>query len=108
MAARVSKQFHEWAQAECMRREMSIQSLITSAVEDYIISSPPDGDRAGRIITLGKLELYDDPRMRLWSAYLDKMPESKIETMVSAMKWDLLMKKSARRKGGRKRAAPKS
>lgn len=110
MAARVSRQFHERAQAECVRREMSIQSLITSAVEAYI-SSPLHGDMTGQpphIITLGTLDLYAEPRIRLWSTYLDKMPEDKIETMVSAMKWDLLMKKSARRKGGQKRVAAKS
>jgi hypothetical protein len=42
---------------------------------------------------------HPDPRTRLWATYLRKMPEAKIDVIMAAMKWDLQMRKSARRKG---------
>ena len=104
MAARVSKKFHERVQAECVQREMSLQKLLVEALEEYI-----NADSEGRPIPLAEIGVLDidEPEVRalkrLWSTYLHKMPEEKIELMVRAMKWDLQMKKSARRKGPRKR-----
>lgn len=107
MAARVSKKFHELVQAECVRREVSLQKLITSAVAAYIESDKAveddQEDGPAYLITLGP-----DPRERLWSTYLDKMPEAKIAQMLAAMKWDLLMRKSARRKTSSKKRGHES
>jgi hypothetical protein len=110
MAARVSKDFHERVQAECVRREVTLRKLLISALEAYFAADSDQGVPT-RVITLGRID-DDVPQIRaykgLWSTYLDKMPNEKIETMVHAMKWDLQMKKSARRKGPKKRIGRES
>src|SRR5262245_6155795 len=106
MAARISKSFHDRVEAECARRDLSLQKLVTSAVAAYIAQppdqEPPDPRNNDRGVPAHLLSLGwsqpGDVRLRLWSTYLDKMPDEKIDIMVSAMKWDLRMRKSARRK----------
>jgi hypothetical protein len=96
LAARVSRTFHARVQSECIRREWSSQELITTAI-DLFLEMPYEKYKFITIDTAHSM------RTKLWSTYLEKMPEDKIEVMLNAMKWDLQMKKSARRKSAGKR-----
>ncbi len=95
IAARVSKTFHQRLQSECIRRESSLQELITMALQIFL-DMP---NEKYKLITLDLSDSLKSARTKLWSTYLQRMPDDKIEVMLNAMKWDLQMKKSARRKG---------
>jgi hypothetical protein len=95
LAARVSRPFHERVQSECIRREWSLQELVTTAIELFL-EMPYE---KYKFITI---DTAQSMRTKLWSTYLEKMPDDKIEIMLNAMKWDLQMKKSARRKNAGK------
>jgi hypothetical protein len=91
LAARVSRKLHERVQSECVRREWSVQELITTAVELFL-------EMPYEKYEFVRLTPSDSLPMKLWSTYMEKMPEEKIELMMNAMRWDLRMKKSSRRR----------
>src|SRR5579864_7372518 len=103
VGARVPAPFHRRIQTECVRREMSAQELVVTALKVYF-KMPVEWDRA-------EIKFYqDDPNYTqkqadernvwtdLWDRYTTQMPREKIQIMTRAMEWDLTMQKSSRRK----------
>ena len=75
--------------SECIKREMSLQELITASVKFYA-QTPPDDWRSGT------LYIHDDEEgdeqndwMTLWQKYFREMPREKVLLMVEVMRLDL-------------------
>jgi hypothetical protein len=106
VGVRVSKRFRDRIDAECVRRDLSLQELIIAALKLYF-ATPRQWDYADVTFVVDDDNVSEQQAAErnswggLWERYLDRMPREKIELMVSAMKWDLLAKKSSRRKLGR-------
>ena len=89
--------------SECIKREMSLQELITASVKFYA-QTPPDDWRSGT------LYIHDDEEgdeqndwMTLWQKYFREMPREKVLLMVEVMRLDLRHYKSSRRKADLKK-----
>lgn len=104
VGARVSKSFHRRIHAESIRRDQSVQDLVTNALKLYF--DTPVGDWKVANITYHR----NDPDLSeadakefnawigVWERYLKQMPREKIDVLAKAMEWDLLTQKSSRRK----------
>jgi hypothetical protein len=96
---RCSDRFLQRIKSECIKREMTVQDLVTGALRIYF-QSPDEWNMADlAFITFdedAKSEQHD--WVGLWVKYFSKMPREKVLLMVEVMKLDLLHYGSSRRK----------
>jgi hypothetical protein len=104
---RASDRFLGFIKSECMKREMSLQDLITAALKVYM-ETPVDWTTAS-FITFDEENTERYQWVEHWVDYIEKMPREKALLMVEVMKLDLLHYKSSRRKADLKKhqATPK-
>src|SRR5882724_3246654 len=93
---RVPQRFHRRIRTECLRRDLSLQDMVTDALKMYF-KTPLTWDRADVKFR------YDDPNITeaeadewnaltdLWEKYRQLLPEAKTRIMTNAMEWDLRM-----------------
>ena len=99
---RASDSFLASIKLECIKREMSLQELMTAAVKFY--SQTPAQWDVGTLFTTEKEKgLEQHNWLALWHQYIGKMPREKVLLMVEVMKLDLLHYKSSRRKADLKK-----
>jgi hypothetical protein len=108
---RVSARFRQRIESECIKRDMSLQDVVTTALKFYFQTPPEDWEKADLIA----MAFSDDERgteervwVELWIKFMNAMPEEKTRLMVEIMKLDLLHYRSSRRKAAlkkRRRAA---
>ena len=98
---RVSARFRQRIESECIKRDMSLRNLITTALRFYFQTPPEDWEKADMIA----MAFSDDERgaeervwVQLWIKFMNAMPEEKTRLMVEVMKLDLLHYRSSRRK----------
>lgn len=88
LGVRVSEAFHGRVLAECARRRMSLQKLVTSALQHYFNSEAP-------VTVTDEAEMNEwlsarEALKQVWEDYLDKMPLARIGLMYSGMTHDLV------------------
>lgn len=103
---RASGRFRQRIESECIKREMSLQDLITTALKFYFQTPREDWEKADLIA----MAFSDDERgaeervwVQLWIKFMNAMPEEKTRLMVEVMKLDLLHYRSSRRKAALKK-----
>lgn len=110
VAFRVDADLYKRIQVEAVEREITIQDMFLDALKLYF--QTPKGDKwdyaistfvqHGDEITEAAVEERQTWASLCWR-YINKMPREKVEILISALQWDLLMQKSSRRKTGLKR-----
>jgi len=108
---RVPPTFHRRIQTECVRRDLSLQEMVTAALKVYF-HTPVEWDSVDMKFR------YDDPKLGkteatewnaltdLWERYRRLLPQDKTRVMTNAMEWDLRMRKSSRRKSATRSRQP--
>src|SRR5258708_2881274 len=100
---RVTEAFQERIRQGCISRDLSIQDLITAAVEFYL-KTPPNFDyMAATFVTDDSEKSRKQAAERtgwttLWQKYIHEMPRAKTVQLAEVMKLDLLHYRSSRRK----------
>jgi len=103
---RVSARFRQRIESECIKRDMSLQDVVTTALKFYFQTPREDWEKADLIA----MAFSDDKRgteerdwVQLWIKFMNAMPEEKTRLMVEIMKLDLLHYRSSRRKAALKK-----
>jgi hypothetical protein len=98
---RVSARFRRRIESECIKRDISLQDLLTTALKFYFQTPPEDWKTAEYVA----MSFSDDDEaseegawVQLWVKYINAMPEEKSRLMADVMKLDLLHFRSSRRK----------
>lgn len=98
---RVSPGFRRRIESESIKRDMSLQDLLTTALKFYFQTPPEDWKTAEYVA----VSYSDDDEgseesawVQLWVKYMNAMPEEKSRLMADVMKLDLLHYRSSRRK----------
>ena len=92
---RVTDSFLNRVKSECIKREMSLQELITTAVKHYL-QTPT--------LTYEVVEPSEqDDWLSVWERFCERMPREKVLLMVEVMRLDLRHYKSSRRKADLKK-----
>ena len=101
LGVRVTESFRKRIEAERLKRKLSVQQMVQDALE-YYFKTPLDWDYAktefyvdDSAMTKKRIDQIDT-RRRLWDAYIESIPEKKIELMAETMRLDLLHYKSSR------------
>jgi hypothetical protein len=102
---RVDAAFNARIEAEALKRDMTKKDMIILALKIFF-QTPRSVDWDWAEVNLVKFEKpgeEDEFNQRsehaaLFWKYLDEMPPEKIDLLMRAMRWDLLAKKSSRRK----------
>jgi hypothetical protein len=112
---RVSESFQKRIESECIKREMSLQDLIGTALKQFFTLTPPASSNifsaaASEFMkSLPPAEASADERsefedwLGLWVKYINDMPREKVLLIVEVLKLDLLHYRSSRRKAGLRR-----
>ena len=114
---RVSEGFHRRIQAECVRRDLSMQELLTAALKFYFKTPIGQWEPVNVKVLVADEQTFDRDGTEdevwsdLWEKYRKRMPREKIEVFTGAMQFDLQTLRSSRRKPGvgrtgRKKAEP--
>jgi hypothetical protein len=107
---RVSARFRQRIESECIKREISLQDLVTTALKFYFEESPqPEGwiiiDAIPLPFPSGSEE---NDWVHMFVKYVRKMPHEKSQLIAEVLKLDLLHYRSSRRKAAlRKRTEAK-
>jgi hypothetical protein len=112
MKFRVDQGFYDLIQAEATKRELSFQEMMLDALKLYFATPHPESwDYAlTTFVKHGKGVSEGEAReRRTWAAllwkYLNKMPREKIQLLMNAVRYDLDMQQSSRRKKGSRGSA---
>lgn len=101
---RCSDRFLQRIKSECIKRETTVQDLVTAALKIYF-RTPNEWNTADvAFLTFdedAKSEQHD--WVSLWAKYFSKMPREKVLLIVEVMKLDLLHYRSSRRKADLRR-----
>ena len=99
---RVTDSFLNRIKSECIKREISLQELITNALKLSFQIPPHEWDQ-GMLYTYEEDKSEQSDWLSLWERYFSKMPREKVLLMVEVMKLDLRHYKSSRRKADLKK-----
>ena len=94
---RASDRFLDLIKSECLKREMSLQELMTASVKFYS-QTPAEWDVGTLFTTEREKGIEQHNRLALWHQYIEKMPREKVLLIEKVMRLDLLHYKSSRRK----------
>jgi hypothetical protein len=97
---RVSEAFHKRIEAESIKRDLSVQDLVTCALQ-YYFTTPAEWDfSVSRFVTTSEDEKASEVKdwTDIWLKYVTAMPREKILLMAATMKLDLRHYKSSRRR----------
>src|SRR3990170_1637266 len=78
---RVTDSFLNRIKSECIKREMSLQELITTALKHYLHTST--------LTYVLQEPSEQDDWLSLWERYCERMPREKVLLVVEVMKLDL-------------------
>ena len=99
---RASDRFLDLIKSECLKREMSLQELMTASIKFYS-QTPAEWDVGTLFTTEREKGLEQHNWLALWHQYIGKMPREKVLLIVEVMKLDLLHYRSSRRKADLKK-----
>ena len=94
---RVTDSFLNRIKSECIKREMSLQELNTTALKFYF-QTPDEWDKATLFAWEGEKGSEGNRWLTLCYKYFEKMPRQKVRLIVDVMELDLLHYRSSRRK----------
>jgi len=109
VGVRVPAAFHRRIQAECVRRDLSMQELLTAALKFYFKTPIGQWEPVNVEVLVADEQAFDRDGTEdevwsdLWEKYRKRMPREKIEVFTGAMQFDLRTLKSSRRKPGVRR-----
>ena len=94
---RASDRFLDLIKSECLKREMSLQELMTASIKLHS-QTPAEWDVGTLFTTEREQGIEQHNRLALWHQYIEKMPGEKVLLIEKVMRLDLLHYKSSRRK----------
>lgn len=102
---RVTDAMRKQIEAECIKRDLSMQEFLTAAVEHFS-QTPAESEPVYFVLGDAEPEEHTRERRRwadLWAKFMRTMPRPKILLMAETMKLDLRHYKSSRRKARKER-----
>jgi len=93
LGVRVPEKFHHRVLLECRRREVTLQKLVTSALQHYFATSEDTGEEL--VLTLNPAPDPYRGLRHIWEEYLDKMPLERVALLCLMMTLDLVFPSKA-------------